>query len=200
MTEPAAKPRLRRVREMRGLSTSRGVHLVEVDDRGGPRSRLGRKLGRSQTGFVDELGGRSLERAGLRAHDPPPHQRHAQAGEAGGLVPAAQAEGEHVEGLERVHRVGASVWQVHDAITGPDLGCSAPLPGEPAASQDVEDLLLEAVLVGRRRPAARRNLDSPQADAERSRGLAEHCPAAAQVSQLVLADGGVVEVGDSHQR
>ena len=74
------------------------------------------------------------------------------------------------------------------------------LPGEPAAAEHVEELLLDAVVVRRRRPAARRDLDPADADADAAGGLAEERPGALQVADAELAARRLVEVRDPHAR
>ncbi|MBV8941096.1 MAG: hypothetical protein JO342_12695 [Solirubrobacterales bacterium] len=176
------------------------LHLLDIDDRRRPRPRPGRQLGRPELRLAHELRRRTVDGSRVGPDHPPPHQRHPEAREADALVVAARAEGEQVEWLQGVHRVGAAVAQVDDAVAGADLCRGAALPGEPAAAEHVEDLLLQAVLVSRRGPSARWKLDPAQAHSDRPRSLAEQCPAPAQVAQRELAGRSIVEVGDPHQR
>src|SRR5436305_14029518 len=94
--------------------------------------------------------------------------------------------------------VGTAHVTEDDAVTSANLGCALLLPGDTAPTQHVEDLLFTAVLVGGCRPRSGRDLDSPHADPDRAGSLAEHRPAALEVTDVELVAGSLVEVRDPH--
>ena len=117
MTEPTALPRLRRVRWMRGRTISDGLDVAQVDDRraaaGSARAaRAGRARPRARTGS----GGRPASLLRLRVADA--DERRAEPREARALVVDARPEGEDVEVVQRVQRVGA--------LPRAGRGCSRP--------------------------------------------------------------------------
>ena len=96
--------------------------------------------------------------------------------------------------------VRAAPGQVDDAVAGTDFVRLAALPREAAAGEDVEDLFLAAMLVRRRRPAARGHLNPSHPDSNAPRGAAEVRPSPAQVAEVELECRRLVEVGDGHVR
>src|SRR5947209_10255904 len=89
--------------------------------------------------------------------------------------------------------------EVHDAVAGGDRGRAPLMPCQTPPGEDVEDLLLVAVLVRRGRPTTRRELDPPHAGPERSRRIAKERPGRAQMAGLEAAAGCVLEVRDPHR-
>jgi hypothetical protein len=99
-----------------------------------------------------------------------------------------------------VQSVRAAAGVVDDAVAGGDLGDLAVVPGEPAAAEDVEDLLRPPVLVRRRRPRPLAHLDPPEAHSEAAGVFAQVRPDRMQVADLVLAPPRLVEVREPHVR
>ena len=158
-----------------------GFDVGDADDRGRTRARLG-ELRRAERRLAHVLRREpvrdrrnGLDEAVARVRHAEPRKRHA-------LVVPARTEGEHVELVERVQRVRGLAGWVEDAVASADLVRVAVLPREPATGEHVEQLLLAAVRMRGRRPAARRELDPAHADADRPGGLAEQRPRALEVS------------------
>ena len=146
-----------------------------------------------------ELGREAVVEARLGRNDPRADEREAGAREADRLVRVAVAEREHVEVLERVERVRDLVCAIDDAVARVDLEGLAVLPGEAAPREDVEDLLVAPVLVRRRRPPARGDLDAAHADGSAARRLAQKRPGPLQVAERARTLPSLVPVRDSHR-
>ena len=121
--------------------------------------------------------------------------------QVGDLQRNAHAVDEDVEpvvaGPQRV-RPGAR--RMDDAVAGPDLVDLPVLPGEAGAAEDVDDLLLGALDVRRRRPLAGVDLEPLQPDGDRPGRASEVAPDRAQVSELAAAALDVVPVRDELSR
>ena len=87
-----------------------------------------------------------------------------------------------------------------DAVAGADLVDVAVLPGEAGAAEDVDDLLLGALDVRRRRPLAGVDLEPLQPDGDRPGRASEVAPDRAQVSELVAPAVDIVPVDDELSR
>ena len=74
------------------------------------------------------------------------------------------------------------------------------VPGEASSAEHVEELLLDAVVVCRRRPAAAWYLEARRADAECPGGVAEKRPGCLQMADAELVALDLVDVGDPHAR
>ena len=95
---------------------------------------------------------------------------------------------------------GGTAGRVEDAVALADLVRLAPVPGESAAAEDVERLLLDAVVVCRGRPASGRNPDPAGADADRSGGVTEERPGCPKMADAELVALDLVHVGNPHAR
>src|SRR5579859_4387220 len=104
----------------------------------------------------------------------------------------ARTEREQIDVGDRVDRVAATAGQVDDAVAGADLRYPSLVPAQARAGQHIEDLLLAAVLVHGRRPAAGWDLDPPHADADGAGRLAKERPSPAQMAELERRAGGRV--------
>ena len=176
------------------------LDVFDIDDCWWPWRWLQGERGRSELPLEDELRRDAVDHSRQRADHAAADVRHPEAREADVLVVTALAEREHVERLERMHRVRAATGQVDDAVAGADLGGLARLPGEAAAAEHVEDLLLAPVLVGRRRPAAGRHFDPANADVHAAGSGADHRPPALKMADGAFPSGHLFEVCDPHGR
>ena len=203
MTDPAARPRSRRVRKTRDRSTccdSTASTFTTVEGRS-PGSV--RKLGRPELGFAEPL--RRDPVASIPASSRPRGCRPARAPDAGSagsrLRTGSRTRARRVR-RDRAACARRRSARQDDAVAGADLRRLAVEPDEPPASEHVEDLLLAPVLVGGRRPARHPStwirltpiLTDPAASPEiRPRALARW-PMSCVLSL------GFVEVRDAHAR
>src|SRR5450756_2569943 len=131
----------------------------------------------------------------------PPEPGHAGARQARHWSRAARTEGEHVQALvagdQRVRRASGDV---DDAVAGRHLAGLAVLPAESVSAEDVEDLLLGIVHVGRRGPPARLDLDAFEAGSDAPAGLAEVGPGGAHRADLDPPARDLVPPRDSARR
>jgi hypothetical protein len=176
------------------------LDVLYIDDRGWPWAGRVRERWGSQLGLADVLDREPVDEPWQRLDCARADERQAQSREAHALVLVALAEGQDGEGLEGVQGVGAGAREIDDAVAGADLGYLARLPRQPSPAQHVEDLLVAAVLVRRRRPSSGRQIDPADADLCAAGGRAHHRPTAAQMAQLDLAYPRVVVVSDPHER
>src|SRR5581483_5087222 len=125
--------------------------------------------------------------------DPGPRQER----RADGVVPLA--EGEHVQALGPcLQRVAVLAGEVDEAVAWTDrerLRLPRPLQGDAAPAEHVEDLLLRALEVQGRRPAAGLDLDALEADPDR-RAAGEVPPASRDVTPLATHRLDLVPVGE----
>jgi hypothetical protein len=112
-------------------------------------------------------------------------------------------EGDDVETVRaRLERVPLAAGEVDDAVTlahlvHPHLALSAELlPGPTGAAQHVEELLLGGLDVRRRRPHARIDLDSVDADPPRVGRRREVRPGSGEVPELGAVGFRFVPMGD----
>ena len=97
----------------------------------------------------------------------------------------ALAERQHVQGLVAGdERVRARVRAVDEAVARAHVVRLSRPPREAAAREHVEDLLLGAVVVCRRRPPARLDADPAQSDGDRAGSAAEILPERIDVAAL----------------
>jgi hypothetical protein len=94
--------------------------------------------------------------------------------------------------------VGTAAGRVEDAVALADLERLALVPGEAAAAEDVEEFLLDAVVVRRRRPASGRKPDPAGADADRTCGVADERPGSLKMADAEFVALYLVDVGDPH--
>jgi hypothetical protein len=113
------------------------------------------------------------------------------------------AERDHVEAVvAREERVPLAAAEVDDAVALADLVHShlargaELLPGPAGAAEDVEDLFLRALDVGRRRPAAGVDLDPVDAEPTRAGGCGEVSPRAGEMTDFGAVGFRLVPIGN----
>src|SRR5262249_29060703 len=90
-------------------------------------------------------------------------------------------------------------WE-EDAVAVADVEGLTLVPEESASAEDVEQLLFDAVVVGRSRPAAARYLKAGDADPDRAGSVAQERPCRLQVPDPELVPFDLVEMGYAHAR
>jgi hypothetical protein len=148
------------------------LDVPDVDDRRRSRARVG-ELGWAELGLAHELRRQPVGRAVQCLHIADADERCTEPREARALVVDAWAEREDVEVVQRMQRVVAPAREEEDAVPLANLERLALVPGQAAAAENVEELLLDAVVVRRSRPAAGRNPDPAGTDADRPGGMAD---------------------------
>ena len=175
-----------------------GLEVLEPDDVRRPHARR-RQL---------RLGERALELPLVRRVDVEERRADAELVDAREPVVAARAGAPPVPVREHVEPVGARDERVRRAGREVDDARARrrprrrrprrrrPLPREPRAAEHVEDLLVVAVRVERRRAAAGVDADAVDADADGAGGLAEVAPAGVDRALLVVVLLDLVPVRD----
>ncbi len=179
----------------RGAVALDGVDVVDVDDVRGPRRRLGdlRRPGRGLTRPWMVFFG---------AHRSPglTKPRDAGARQPGRARVRPLAERQDVDPVvASLQRMGVLERQVDDAVARthvvPERVLALPLDGDARSREDVEDLLLSALEVERRRPHAGIDLDALHADGPR-RLPRQAVPGAGDVAAFAAPGAHVVPVRD----
>ena len=190
LIDPAARPRLRRVRTTRGRSTVTRLDVVDVDDRGrpgasGPGSGSGSAGGPSSDSRTNWIGTPSTRYGSDSTARFPTSDRPSRGKPT--LSSSWRSPKASTSSGSSACTVCAPPLARYTMQSPARISAASPrLPGDAAAGQHVEDLLVQPVLVRRRRPATRRYLDPADADLLAPGRLADHRPAAAQMPELVL--------------
>ena len=164
-------------------------HVLDVDDPLWPRARV-RQIGVAERCLAHPLVLRQL--LGPRRS----HPRPLEARKIGQPRPYADPEGEHVDPLRaRDDAMRLLLGEVDEAVAGADLVgrelLTVPLPRQAGSAEHVENLLLVALHVDRRRAFARVDLDPVYAHGNAPGGRAEVGPVRGQL----VADLGALALG-----